>query len=478
MIFDGGNFRLFIFITILLLLFSVIIVVIIEICNSVRQKKFVKKYSNKFKEISNINTKYEFDFIDSPTLKFNYDLKSKKQFDNFSNYHNMTKIMSENKNDIDVFINVFLNNQTLYKKYLDDIRNIDSTSFNELPKVKYIDNRKFNLIEEKLCKKITKAVSDDFLIIIEWQYTSPAGRNHYEDDLAFNYRNLKDLYLTYYHEDVNNMYINSKIKKISENYQNILIKKIYKIDNIIELFKKDGNDISLDEIFIILEKFGYNRWKDSDFFVISQIKNYRDLILEISEENGLIIYDNFLKDEEYDKAIKDLEECGLIAPINSLSFLKLNNSLNYNDITYDDIKNFREYIYLSAKKWNYFSIKSFRNNKDYGIKSFDQFDDCFIYSLLKNSKCKEVAGLKGLFTLSRKNERVDFLAWRMSNFKSVDIYDFCYEIKEEFGIEYQEKFIIYDIEKNTTDLYYNKDMDKIYSKKDYFFDELRERGVL
>lgn len=67
-----------------------------------------------------------------------------------------------------------------------------------------------------------------------------------------------------------------------------------------------------------------------------------------------------------------------------------------------------------------------------------------------------------------------FLEWLMRNRKSVDAFDLIYDLKEMYGIEYSIYSILYDLEKNKTKLYYNPEMEKLYSDKEFFFEELED----
>ena len=79
-----------------------------------------------------------------------------------------------------------------------------------------------------------------------------------------------------------------------------------------------------------------------------------------------------------------------------------------------------------------------------------------------------------MFTTIQRPQRIMFLEWLLNGKKSADAYDLVYDLKEMYGVEYNVYSMIYDIEKNKTKLYYNPEMEKIYSSKDYFFEELED----
>ena len=459
------------------LIFVIAICVSISHTVDIEREKFVRKHSTKLKEIEKLNEEYKFLVFNN--YSYSYVWNSKKQFDRFYlSFEIISKTFDNHKKEIDDVIYKTTANINLYSKYIAEINKIKNTDFKNVPKKIYINETKFKEIENTLFAPKIQKPKLDCCVSIYSSYTTPRGRNHYQKERKYNYENLYKMYKNFYSEDIKNIKEHDKKESLLSSLDSVFTKNIYSLSDINKMLSSKGIEPNDKLARMILEKYGYKKWDSSEFYVIKSVQNYRDFVLESADNNGFIIYNNVLKDEGYDKAVKDLEECGLIAPINSLAFLKIDASLCYEGVIYDDIRKFRSFVYSYGKISTFFSINSIRNNLNKNTKGFEQFDDCFAYSLLKNSRCQEITGLKGLFTLNGKNEKISFLIWMMRDIKSIDIYDLCSKIKDEFGIDYLEKSIIYDIGKSKTNLYYNNEMEKIYSKKEYFLEELKERGAL
>ena len=198
-----------------------------------------------------------------------------------------------------------------------------------------------------------------------------------------------------------------------------------------------------------------------------------DMVLYSADSSGLIYYENTVKDEEYDKAISWLERERKIVPISNLLFLKLDSSLSYNGITLDEIKLFDRLVREYSDAHRFLSVKSVLDSIKCKVTE-NIYDECFVYTLLKYCGfLYEIPSLDKMFSAQVISpSRIEFLTYLVGSNKSVNAFDLIQAIKDTYGVEYSIYSIIYDIDKNRTKLYYNNETEKIYSDKEYFYEEI------
>lgn len=438
------------------------------------QKQYVLMYSTKLKAIRKINSKYKFYNPSNRDLRYGISLNSKKAFDNFDVEATIRSTFFKHCLPIKSLMMRVTIDRKQFAFYKKEISKVPSTNFKALPTIKYMTEPVFENIEKEYIENEIIKIATDASITIHWYYCSPAGYNYYERERKFDYNAIVKLYFNYFNEDLSEIERYEKLENAASNIEIKLTKTVYRTDEVIDLHSK--NEININESFALsaLAAAGYLKVKDSNYFVKSSIKNFKDLILATADKDGLITYDNKLKDDEYDKAINKLEKGGRIIPIDNLHFLKVSRDLNYRGITLSEISNFDNLLMKFVKQEKFVSIKQIRDNIDCLLTKID-FDECFLLTIVKYCGfLYQVPGIDKLFTTIKKPERIMFLEWLLKDEKSVDAYDLVYDLKELYEVEYNISAILYDLSKSDTDLYYNSEMEKIYSKKEYFFEEVEE----
>lgn len=437
---------------------------------------YVKKYSTKYNALLKINERYYFDNSKSTDLVYSYNLKSKRAFDNFKVQDAISNAFYTQRDYIKNAVEIATRNKNLFQLYEMELKSIPQTIFDELPKEKFIKMDNFYKAEEQLIYDTVKVANIQTTLTIEWSYISPAGRNEYYNNRTLNYNDIVKIFFNIYGEDLRMIEENRKRENAIQEVKSKLTKKVYLISQIKQLFKDSNYDASDSFTENFLFSNGFIKKKNTDYYIHSSIKNVKDSILLSSDESGLIVYNNMFKDDEYDNAIDKLQKEGRIIPINNLEFLKVSKELNYQGISLEQIDEFENKLFDYTKKQKYISIETIKNNCQCLVVQTD-FEECFIYTIVKYCGfLNEVQGIAGLFTSDKKTQRILFLEWLLSNKKSENAYDLSYNLKECFKVDYPVSSMLYDIEHNNTKLYYNTEMEKVYSSKEYFFEELE--GVL
>lgn len=439
-----------------------------------KQNEFVKQKSEKLTAIKNINSKYSFYKTDEKKKTYIYDLNSKKEFDNFDYAKAFKETFFKYEFDIREMVKKGLQDLERYREYKKEIGKIKPTDPSVFKDISFIDSTTFYSLEEKYSKAVILNIYTGAELIIRSTYESPAGRRYYTSYRALKLDDIIEYFKNYFGEDLRNWKENEERINAVNNVVSMLDKKIYTINEIINLFKK--NNAAVDQLIArsTLKKAGYSRWKSTNYYVDSSIKGANDLILSSADSNGLITYNNVIKDAEYDDAIERLEKEGRIIPIDNLHFLKISKYLNYMNITLDEISSFESLLLDYSRKNQYFSYKQIIEDIRCPVTETD-FEECFIMSIIKYCGFVfPVPGIDKLFSSKQKPQRIMFLEWLMRNQKSVDAFDLIYDLKEMYGIEYSIYSILYDLEKNKTKLYYNPEMEKLYSDKEFFFKELED----
>lgn len=438
------------------------------------QRQFVRENSLTLAKLAELNSTYKFNNPKRRDLVYKIFLNSKKAFDNFDYAGAIQSTFFDKRLQIKSLMDKVTKDRILFAKYKNEIKKLPLTDFDNLPKNKYVTKQLFYSLEKEFLSKECLIIDTKASVSIYWSYESPAGRNYYEDHRTFNYDKIVQIYFNYFNEDLRNVEENERMSLAIQNVTGELKKDVYRINEIIDLYKKYNYSATPSLAEATLVKAGYLKRKDTDYYIHSSIKTIRDLILCSADDDGLIFYDNQIKDNEYDNAIDKLQREGRIIPISNLYFLKVSKTLNYRGITLEEIDEFESALLKYAKKQTFISLKQIIESIDCLVTKID-FEECFVYTIIKYCGFLfEVPGVEKMFTTIQKPQRIMFLEWLLNGKKSVDAYDLVYDLKEVYGVEYNVYSMIYDIEKNKTKLYYNPEMEKIYSSKDYFFEELED----
>ena len=483
-----------------------LVLVIIIVCVAINQHRkavekfkadFVANNSTQLKEINKINDAFRTLYIGKKRIADSTRLDSKKAFDTFDSKTAVRNAFFNKRTEISQLIERVTKEKALIQEYYQKVRAVPPTDFDNLPKTKYVTKTFFSSLESQLATKAIMKLETGLTVTIRWSYTSPAGRRSYSDSRVFDYEKTVETFNSIfkkpaaakkeetadqrknYHETLKKepdeqKAENNKINESVKIVRKALTKSVYRVSDVVEMYKELGVAATKPMAEATLSSAGYKLSKYPGFYILSSIKNVSDLILASSNEWGLIAYDNQFKDDEYDNAIAKLEKEGRIVPIDNLHFLKISKNLNYCGMTIDEIDEFESLLLKFARKQLFVSFKQIKENIDCLVTRIE-FDECFLQTIVKYCGfLTPVPGIDKLYTTIQKPQRIMFLEWLLKGKKSVDAFDLIYDLKELYDIEYNIYSITYDLDKNKTKLYYNEEMEKIYSNKEYFFEELED----
>lgn len=457
------------------------------------KENYVKKYSKQLEEVKRLNNIYHYRRFSIKRIIDYTKLDSKRAFDTFDYKMAIKRAFFNKKAEIKNAIDQVTKEKAEIEEYYKKIKSIPPTCYENLPKDKHMTEAFFRTFEESLVSKEIQRLKTGLTVIVRWSYTSPQGRRSYEDHEMLDYHKAVELfdkifgkqlekensteeqqgeYREKFKEESDVQFDSNQIDDSAKTVSKQLTKSLYKISDVIEIYKNLGVNATKTLAEVTLINSGYKKSKYRGFYIHSSINNVRDLILASANELGLITYENQIKDEEYDNAIAKLEKEGRIVPIDNLHFLKVGKNLNYCGITLDEIDEFESLLLKYSRKQLFVSVKQIKENIDCLVTRIE-FDECFIATIIKYCGfLSPVPGIDKLYTTIQKPQRIMFLEWLLKGKKSVDAFDLIYDLKELYGIEYSIYSILYDLDKNETKLYYNQEMEKIYSNKEFFFEEL------
>lgn len=147
-------------------------------------------------------------------------------------------------------------------------------------------------------------------------------------------------------------------------------------------------------------------------------------------------------------------------------------------ITKDDIYSYCDAAAAATEDGEYFTVYSLRQK---GVESkLDDlgFDDLFYAWILAMHPDFAYQRVFGSIVLLKTNESAftskrDFIRWLLSDYDSVDVDDFMSDCRDNYGITIPERFEITEAISGT-DMYYDPIMNRIYSDKSIYYDDLSD----
>lgn len=153
---------------------------------------YIKKTSEKYKNLSDLNSKYEFHQIPQ-TQKLQKIHKTKKQFDNFNYSHFIISHIEQNINYYKSVIEKTQENTKLFELYNNELSSVLSSSLCKTKNYK-IPHFLYTSIEKAQIRKATlKPVLTPKIICIN-KYISPKGQNAYVNKMEFLYSQVFEMY--------------------------------------------------------------------------------------------------------------------------------------------------------------------------------------------------------------------------------------------------------------------------------------------
>lgn len=178
--------------------FTIILLVIVIIIIYNRLSNKVKKTSIKYKETIALNKQYESEFDNSVLDKYTYkeELSSKQKFDRF----NFDSLLSDKITflGINYWNDLYRrtqHNDTLYMQYKQEVSQLLAEDNTGNSHRKQLFSRIYHKFELKMCEKnMLKEPTTLLVIVCHINYTSPAGRNSYNNCRVYHYNDILRCY--------------------------------------------------------------------------------------------------------------------------------------------------------------------------------------------------------------------------------------------------------------------------------------------
>ena len=158
------------------------IVIFLIIFFAVRNKKKNERVlanSLYLKNIRELNNKYKFETLSRTSDSKTYYLNSKRSFDTFDYRRKRVEFVRSNLSYYQDLVRKIYFNETAYAEYKREISQVKLTKDESIAKENKMSLASFNNRETKLGNKMIKHPQMSYSLRIRWEYTSPAGRNHY-----------------------------------------------------------------------------------------------------------------------------------------------------------------------------------------------------------------------------------------------------------------------------------------------------------
>ena len=145
------------------------------------------------KEINEINKKYTFQTLSRSSETKIFYLNSKRAFDNFDFYKRKSEFVKENLSYYQKLIQRIDYNVSTFADYKRELSKINTTTDESLAKAYKMSLKSFRKREIKLGNKLVKHPQMSYSLRIKWEYTSPAGRNHYSHYRDCSFSDVKNI---------------------------------------------------------------------------------------------------------------------------------------------------------------------------------------------------------------------------------------------------------------------------------------------
>lgn len=183
-------------ITVCILIISALGALIAALIIRNKRYSFVKSHSDALSQLEIENEKLESKLDRTLNRQCKIPprcLKSKRQFDRFDPKKTICKIIYDDFDKYTGLIHVARENETNYRDYRQKLTTIleNNTTPENLPRF-FFSNSQYQSIEKELFDKETHQAAP-FAIALKWHYTSPKGRNSYQDSTRFNLEELTEL---------------------------------------------------------------------------------------------------------------------------------------------------------------------------------------------------------------------------------------------------------------------------------------------
>lgn len=154
----------------------------------------VKKHSDRYKKLLDLNNKYNFYTFSSTITSYNQQCNSKRSFDRLDLNNVFFSYIEKHLEACSTLISKIDKNISNYKLYCYDYNNLTTSVTQESAKEFKVPFNTFINIEESIVKKNKLSPQCTFTIRISASYTSPQGRNSYSKHYDYDYDQIASSY--------------------------------------------------------------------------------------------------------------------------------------------------------------------------------------------------------------------------------------------------------------------------------------------
>ena len=154
----------------------------------------VKKHSDRYKKLLDLNNKYNFYTFSSTIASYNQHCNSKRSFDRLDLNNVFFSYIEQHLEACSTLISKIDKNISNYKLYCYDYNNLTTSVTQESAKEFKVPFNTFINIEESIVKKNKLSPQCTFTIRISASYTSPQGRNSYSKHYDYDYDQIASSY--------------------------------------------------------------------------------------------------------------------------------------------------------------------------------------------------------------------------------------------------------------------------------------------
>lgn len=173
-------------------IFLIFLIIFFYVLNKKKNKR-VLLASPYIKEIKEVNKKYIFQTLPRSSETKTFYLNSKRAYDNFDFYKRRGEFAIENLSYYQQVIQKINYNVSIFAEYKNELSRIRTTFDKSLAKANKMSLKSFRIREIKLGNKLIKRPQMSYSLRIRWEYTSPAGRNHYSNCRECSFNDIKSL---------------------------------------------------------------------------------------------------------------------------------------------------------------------------------------------------------------------------------------------------------------------------------------------
>lgn len=149
--------------------------------------------STYIKEIREVNKKYNFQKLSRISDTKIFYLNSKRAYDNFDFYKMRGEFVKEYLSYYQQVIQIINYNVSAFAEYKKELSQIKITTNESLAKANKMSLKSFRKREIKFGSKLIKHPQMSYSLRIRWEYTSPAGRNHYANYRDSSFSDIKNI---------------------------------------------------------------------------------------------------------------------------------------------------------------------------------------------------------------------------------------------------------------------------------------------